>query len=90
MPRTRQSILAAMLLSPQRAWYRSDLARHLGLAPSSLMRELTALTGAGLLRKRTEGRQAYYEAETASPLYPELRGLMVKTAGVRSIRIIWC
>lgn len=82
MPRTRQAILAAMLLSPKRAWYRSDLARHLGMAPSSLTRELTALTEAGLLRKRTEGRQAYYEVETRSPLFPELRGLMAKTAGL--------
>lgn len=85
MPRTRQNVLAAVLLSPKRAWYRSDLARHLGVSPSSLTRELTALTRAGLLRKRTEGRHAYYEVETDSPLFPDLRSLMAKTVGLADV-----
>ena len=82
MPRSRQAVLAAILLSPKRSWYRSDLARHLGVTPSSLTRELSALTEAGLLRKRTEGRHAYYEADTRLPIYPELRGLFIKTRGI--------
>ncbi|MEO5618183.1 MAG: nucleotidyltransferase domain-containing protein, partial [Candidatus Eisenbacteria bacterium] len=82
MPQTRQAVLAAVLLSPKRAWYRSDLARHLGVAPSSLTRELAALTTAGLLRRRTEGRQVYFEANSESPLYPDLRSLLTKTVGL--------
>jgi predicted nucleotidyltransferase len=82
MPRSRQAVLAAILLSPKRAWYRSDLARHLGVAPSSLTRELTALAQAGLLKKRTEGRHVYYEIDAGLPVYPELRGLFAKTVGI--------
>lgn len=55
MPRTRQAILSATLLQPQKSWYLNDLARHLRLCPSSLQRELAALTGAGILKSRRQG-----------------------------------
>lgn len=37
-PRTRQNILATLLLSPERRWYLSDLAQRFGVPPSSLQR----------------------------------------------------
>jgi hypothetical protein len=37
---TRQGILAATLLQPEKAWYASELARRMGVPPSSLQREL--------------------------------------------------
>ncbi len=36
----------------------------------------------GILISTTEGHQKYYEANAGSPIYPELRGLVLKTAGV--------
>ena len=33
LPRTRQNILATLLLSPERRWYLSDLAQHLKVTP---------------------------------------------------------
>jgi len=32
LPKTRQAVLAATLLDPHRAWYLSDLAKHLGVS----------------------------------------------------------
>jgi predicted nucleotidyltransferase len=40
------------------------------------------LWGGGILRRRREGTRAYFKAETRSPLFPELRGLVEKTVGV--------
>jgi len=81
LPRTRQGILAATLVQPEKAWYASELARRMGVPPSSLQRELQDLAQAGILRTHRQGRMAYYQANTNSPLFPDLRGLMLKTVG---------
>lgn len=82
LPRTRQAILAATLANPERWWYMSDLAKRLGRPPSSLQRELAALMHAGILRRRREGNRAYFQADPECPFLKELRGLLVKTAGL--------
>lgn len=82
LPRTRQGILAAMLMRPEKAWYVSELARRMGVPPSSLQRELRDLAKAGILKTHRQGRMAYYQANRESPLFPELRGLLLKTAGL--------
>jgi DNA-binding transcriptional ArsR family regulator len=83
--KTRQGVLAATLTQPERAWYLSDLARHLGVTPSSLQRELAGLVRAGILNRRRDGNRTYYQADPDCPLLPELRGLMVKTAGLADV-----
>ena len=82
LPRTRQGLLAATLLQPNRGWYLSELARRMGVPGSSLQRELRALSEAGILDTYRQGRMVYFRANTQSPLYPELRGLLLKTAGL--------
>ena len=81
-PRTRQAILTATLLQPDRWWYLSDLAKHLWVPPSSLQRELAALMGAEILRRRRDGNRVYFQANPDCPFLPELQGLLVKTAGM--------
>jgi uncharacterized protein len=81
-PRIRQALLAATLLHPEQWWYLSDLAKHLGVRPSSLQRELAALVEAGILSRRQDGNRVYFQPNPACPFLPELQGLLVKTAGV--------
>ncbi len=81
-PAMRQKILAATLLSPEKSWYLSELAAHLRTAPSSLQREVASLTKSGILRRTGDGRRTYYQAETTSPVFRELRLLFSKTAGI--------
>jgi len=85
LPRTRQGILAATLMNKARWWYRSDLAKFLEIAPSSLQRELSALVEAGILRQKREGNRVYFQANPESPLVPELEGLLAKTAGLADV-----
>ncbi len=80
-PRTRQNILAALLLSPERRWYLSDLAHHLHVPPSSLQREMASLADAELLCRETDGNRVYYRANPAHPLPPELQSIFAKTIG---------
>ncbi|HEY4047904.1 MAG TPA: nucleotidyltransferase domain-containing protein [Acidobacteriaceae bacterium] len=58
----------------------TELARQLGVAPSSLQRELQ--TGSGILLRRQDGRRIYYKANTESPVFPEMKGLIEKTVGI--------
>jgi uncharacterized protein len=84
-PRIRQAVLAATLMDPTREWYLSDLARHIGVAPSSLQRELASLVEAGILRRRADGNRTYYRAETDNPIFGDLRGLLLRTAGLKDV-----
>jgi predicted nucleotidyltransferase len=82
LPKTRQGILAATLLQPEKAWYVSELARRMAVPASSLQRELHKLSEVGILKTHAEGRMVYYQANTDSPVFPDLQGLLFKTAGL--------
>jgi predicted nucleotidyltransferase len=81
LPKTRQGILAATLVQPEKAWYVSELARRMGVPASSLQRELHDLSEVGILKTYRQGRMVYYQANTDSPVFSDLRGLLMKTAG---------
>jgi predicted nucleotidyltransferase len=81
-PRIRQGVLEATVVQPEKWWFLSELAEFIGTAPSSLQREIAALVKTGILEQRKEGRRTYVKAQTRSPIYRELRGLIEKTAGV--------
>jgi len=80
--KTKQQILAATLLQPQRSWYLVELARHLRVPPSSLQRELRQLTGAGILKRRENGNRVYFQADTTCPIFQDLAQIFFKTVGV--------
>jgi predicted nucleotidyltransferase len=84
-PTIRREVLGAMLLHPQKTWYLSQLARHLGAAASHLHRELGGLSEAGILTRRVEGRQTYYAANPACPFLSELTGLLRKLMGAPAV-----
>jgi DNA-binding transcriptional ArsR family regulator len=82
LPKTRQGILAATLVQPEKGWYASELARRLGVPSSSLQRDLHGLTEVGILKTHRQGRMVYYQANRESPVFSDLRGLLLKTAGL--------
>jgi uncharacterized protein len=84
-PKTRQAILGAMLIDPARSWYLSDLARHLGVTPSSLQRELHSLTRGGILRRNADGNRVYFRTDPDCPFLSELRGIILKTVGLGNV-----
>ena len=82
LPGTRQGILSATLMHPDKWWYQSDLAKHLGVPSSSLQRELASLTKAGILRQRRDGNRVYFQPDPGCPFLAELTGLIAKTVGI--------
>lgn len=82
---TRASTLGTLLLHPESSLHVRELARLTGAAPGSLHRELRALADLGLLLRQEVGRQVHYRANTNSPVFPELAGLLKKTAGLADV-----
>ena len=84
-PRTRQAILSAVLLRPDKWWYLTDLAKHLELSPSSLQRELASLVNGDLLTSRKDGKRVYYKVNQDCPIVEELQTIFVKTSGIADV-----
>jgi hypothetical protein len=80
--RTKQRLLAATVLDPDREWYLLELARQLGVPPSSIQRDLAGFVQAGVLRRRSHGNRVYFRADTDCPIFTELRSVLLKTAGL--------
>ncbi len=69
-------------MQPEKWWYLTELANHIGTRPSSLQRELRALVETGILERRREGTRVYFRAQRQSPIFRELRSLLEKTVGI--------
>jgi DNA-binding transcriptional ArsR family regulator len=79
---TRQRLLSALLLNSHQPLYAAELANHLGVRPSTLQRDLARFTQAGILKMSRSGNRAYFQANEECPIFPELRGLLIKTSGL--------
>jgi len=84
-PRTRQLILSAVLLRPDKWWYLTDLAKHIGVSPSSLQRELASMASGDLLINRKDGNRVYYQLNPDCPIVEELKSIFVKTSGLADV-----
>src|SRR5438105_9233389 len=79
---TKQALLAATILQPDKKWYFRELARQVHLQPSSIQRDLAALTEAGFLERHQDGNRVYYQGRRACPIFPELQQMLIKTVGL--------
>ena len=83
--KSTQAILAVLYGRPDEEFYLRELARSSGTAPSSLQRDLAALSRAGIVVRTTRGHQVYFRANRACPVFDELRGLVTKTFGLADV-----
>jgi predicted nucleotidyltransferase len=83
--KTRRAILALLYSHPDEEFYFREIIRLVGAGRGAVARELENLTLAGILVKKKKGRQIYYRSNQRCPVYPELRGLIVKTAGMADV-----
>ncbi len=80
--RLRARTIGWMMTHPGEWFFVRQLTVILGENSTNLSRELTRLARFGILSVRVEGRQKYYCADERCPIFPELRGLAIKTAGL--------
>lgn len=82
LTKTQQRVLGVLFGQPERSFYASELIRDAGTGSGAAQRELARLEGSGLIVARRIGHQKHYQANPASPLYSELRNIVLKTVGL--------
>ena len=84
-PAVRQRVLAVLFGSPDRSFYANELIALARSGTGAVQRELASLLAAGLVTVRDQGNQKHYHANAASPVFAELRGLVLKTVGLADV-----
>jgi uncharacterized protein len=83
--RLRANVLGWLFSHPDERYFVRQLTALVEEDSTNVSRELTRLEKTGILISTTEGKQKYYQANRESPLFDELHGLIVKTAGVADV-----
>ena len=79
---TQQRLLALLFGQPSRSFFATELIALTGSGSGAVQRELRRLTSSGLVDMTPIGRQKHYKANPGTPVFEELRGLVVKTVAV--------
>ena len=80
--KTQQRVLRVFFGHPDRSFYASELIRDAGTGSGAAQRELARLEASGLIVARHIGNQKHYQANAKSPLFAELRNIVLKTIGL--------
>ena len=79
--RTQRQVLSLMFGHPERSYYANEVVRIAGVGTGSVQRELARLSDCGLLTVKRIGNQKHFQANPDSPVFPEIRSLVLKTFG---------
>ena len=83
--KVQQRVLAVLFSNPRRTFYANEV---IGLARSgtgAVQRELARLEASGLVTATRVGKQKHYQANAASPVFDELRALVLKTFALADV-----
>jgi predicted nucleotidyltransferase len=83
--KVQQRVLGILFGNPGRSFYANEVIALAGSGTGAVQRELTRLEAAGLLTVTRVGNQKHYRANTATPVFEELRGLVLKTSGLSDV-----
>lgn len=77
--KTRVKLLSLFLLNPERAFFVREITRRLNKRINSVRRELQILSTIGFLKKKTEGRKTFYQANRKFVFFDELQQMVEKS-----------
>lgn len=75
-------VLALIFGHPERSFYASEIIRSVRSGTGAVERELSRLRDSGLVRVERIGNQKHYRANHHSPIFEELRSIVLKTMGL--------
>jgi predicted nucleotidyltransferase len=75
-------VLALIFGQPDRSFYTSEIVRNVRSGTGAVERELSRLQRSGLVSVERIGNQKHYRANRQSPIFEELRSLVLKTVGL--------
>lgn len=83
--KTQRRVLGLLFGNPDRSFFANEIVRLAESGIGAVQRELATLEAAGLVTAKRIGNQKHYQANRASPIFEELRGIVVKTFGVADV-----
>lgn len=83
--RTQGELLAHLFVTDEDGASIAELARRLGVEPSTIQREVERLELAGLVATRRVGSVRVVRPNTSAPIYPELVALLRKAFGPKPL-----
>lgn len=78
----QQRVLGLLFGQPRRRFQSAEVIRLARSGTGAVHRCLTQLAEVGLVTVTRSGNQKHYQANRASPVFPELHRLIVKTVGI--------
>jgi len=78
----QQRVLGLLYGQPDRRFQSAELIRLANSGTGAVHRQLSRLAASGLITTTKVGNQKHYQANHASPVFPELHGLIAKTVGI--------
>ncbi len=82
---TRRTLLALLYEYTDKAYYVNQIVQSLGKGSGAVQRELRLMTEAGLIVRTQKGNLVFYQANSKSPIFNELKGIVRKTFGVAGV-----
>ncbi len=83
--RVRAEVFRLLFAVPEQELYLREIERQSGLSVSTVRQDLEKLVGLDLVKSRRDGNRLYYRANMEHPLYSEIHGLVLKTAGLADV-----
>ena len=80
--KVQQRVLALIFGQPERSFYLSEIVRNVHSGTGAVERVLSRLQRSGLVSIERIGNQKHYRANRESPIFEELRSLVIKTVAV--------
>lgn len=80
--KVQQRVLGLIFGQPERSFYTSEIVRSIHSGTGAVERELSRLQSSGLVSVERIGNQKHYQANRTSPVFEELKSLVVKTVGL--------
>ena len=84
-PKVRQRVLAVLFGQPDRSFYANEVIALAQSGTGAVQRELVDMAQVGLINVTKVGNQKHFQANTQSPVFTELRGLVLKTVGLADV-----
>jgi DNA-binding transcriptional ArsR family regulator len=83
--RVRAEIFRLLFGLDERELHLREIERQASLSLGTIRQDLQKLVKLDLVMTRRDGNRLYYRANTEHPLYPDIRKLVLKTAGLVEI-----
>lgn len=80
--KTRGEVLGLLYGQTTERFYLRQIVRYVGGGVGTVQRELKKLTNGGLLVRTEIGNQVFYQANSLSPVFAEVKALVTKTVGL--------